>query len=100
MSQSLKCALLTLLLTLLSIPVVASSEPVWGPPSPITTLPRGWKGECRDRPQTLAHCAVWRDGLGATQLQLIVDPNMQLTIRLILPDSTLAIQYDYIPLSA
>jgi hypothetical protein len=98
MSQSLKYALLTFLLTLLSIPVVVSSEPVSGSPSPITTLPRGWKGECRDQPQTLAYCAVWRDSSGPIRLLATANPTDvydRVTIRLILPDSTFALQKTY-----
>ena len=88
MSQSLRCSFLTLLLTLLTVPVVVSSEVIWGTPPPFGDLPPGWKGHCVSRPTELAYCAIWRDGPLQSRLAVIQELhwNLPLALRLYLPN--------------
>ena len=88
MSQSLRCFLLTLLLTLLSVPAIVSSEVVWGTPVPFGGLPPGWQGDCVSRPTAFAYCAIWRNGPMQSQLMVMQQLrwNLPLALRLFLPN--------------
>lgn len=91
------CYRLSLMLLVgLTLASASSADVHWGPRRPLSSLPRGWQGDCVQRPRALAQCGIWRDSAGLVRLLITHYVEGNQSVHLYLPASPPVVRVEFI----